>query len=342
MDLIHADEQRVEIGFVDEYAKYDASIRADGDLAANSFQLTMNNDVWARSKILVGHYLYIPGTEWGGRVDEVRHSTKQRQISVSGATWRGMLLRKVVEPPEGQTHFVVPAMEANLALAYIVGSVFDDLVAIDPGDSGVPVSGQYRYPTMLEMLEGLLERAGMGLYCRYQSGLRKVMIGARQIIDHSHSIDLSQDYGVDMTSSRGRLENYNHIIALGQGEMLDRLILHVYRHDDGAISETRPDGLGGANEVVYKYDYPNAESRDELLRGAVKKAKEFAGDAAVGIDTGVLTMSLELRDIVGARDRLTGIAAKASVVEKILTMDAHGEVIQTKTETIGLWDNTSV
>ena len=342
IELIHADAFRAEIEQVDLYSKFDASIRSAGSLEDNSFQLLVDDWVWSQSPIREGHYLYVSGSEWGGCVEEVKHSTSQRQMSLSGATWRGMFLRKAVVPPEGQTHFVIPTMEANAALAYLVGDMFGDLVTFDSSSTGVSVNGQYRNKKLLEAIEDLLGRFGLRMYCHYRSDLRKVIVGATPTVDYSSRIDLSQDYGVHITTKKGRIDAYNHIIALGSGQMEDREVLHVYRSEDGVISEVRPEGWGGIADKVYIYDYANAETRADLLNGAVNKAKEFAGEVSVEIDASVLDISLELSDIVGARDRLTGLAAKAAVVAKILRSDVNGVDIQTLTESLSYWEGGGV
>lgn len=336
MDLIHADAKRTEVGAVDLYISLDACIQLGGDLLDNSFEVTLDDFAWSATKPVRGHYLYVPGTEWGGMIDVVKHNTEQGKVTLTGATWRGMLARKVVAPPAGHSHWTVSYMEANQAVALLMGNALGDLFRADTKDTGVVVSGSYRYATLLGALEDLLASAGMRLYCKYDQAERAVLIGAAPVVDYASDIDLSQDYGIHLVSTHGRLDAYNHIIALGRGELEDREVIHVYRAADGTITTEKPDGWDDAGEHVVVYDYSNAESTEELINGAIERLMEYAEDMTLETNTAEIDTNLELGDIVGARDRLTGLVARARVSGKILTVDDHGAVVATTVVPVGM------
>ena len=67
MDIVHADASLAEIGYINEIDNYDAEIsqEIDAEIEANSFALTLPDNVWESDPIEVGHYVYIPGTEFG-------------------------------------------------------------------------------------------------------------------------------------------------------------------------------------------------------------------------------------------------------------------------------------
>jgi hypothetical protein len=150
------------------------------------------------------------------------------------------------------------------------------------------------------------------------------------VVDYSDTIDLSQDYGVDMISTSGRIDGYNHIIALGAGELLDRDVVHRYRLVDGAITSTTPDWAGTETDQSLVYDFANAESIDELTEGADKLLRQYVPDQSVEMDPSDADLEFRIGDIVGARDRLTGLQATATVIGSILTMDGNGIKIDTK------------
>lgn len=329
MELIHADHLLEEIGYITEIDKFDGEISQDikATIESNSFSLTLTDAVWRTSPVLEGHYIYIPGTEWGGQVEMVRHSTASRQVTLSGVTWRGMLFRKVIEPPPGSNHLVVTG-EANSVIGQIIGDALGVFV-VSADNSGITVSRNFRYANMLIGVQETLSAHGAALEILYDQTMRKVRLSARAIVDYSERIDLSQDYGVDMITTVGGFDRYNHIIALGAGELEDRDVLHVYRLDDGTITTVSPPWVGTMSDHVRTYDYNNPESLDKLREGAEELLVGYAPLNTVEIDPGVAGLDLKLGDKVGARDRLIGMHGVVTVIGKILTMDSAG--IRTET-----------
>lgn len=329
MDIVHADNEKTEIGFIEDYIKLDAEIALEADIDNNRFDLTMDESAWESAPIECGHYVYIPYTEWGGPVEKIKHSTKTGQIILSGPTWRGMLTRKIVEPPSGAAYLVISNVEANAALAIMVGDKLGDFFVISSENMETVVSGSFRYSVLLDAIGNAFSPSGLALACAFDNIQRKAVIQARAIKDYSSLVDLSQDYGIYLTSQEGGLEAYNHVIALGRGELTEREVLHVYRLNNGTITTTNP-GNRGEKDLCTTYDYPNAESMDELLKGATKKLRECVPLRSVEMDTSEAGLVLELGDKVSARDRLTGLVTVATVKQKTLVITATGERIQTK------------
>ena len=84
--------------------------------------------------------------------------------------------------------------------------------------------------------------------------LKRVVLSAAAVTDYSNTIDLSQDYGVNMVATMGGYDRYNHIIALGAGELTERDVLHVYRNDNGSLTTVAPAWAGTAADHVAVYD----------------------------------------------------------------------------------------
>jgi hypothetical protein len=330
LDLIHANEARNDIGFVKFIERLDAEISQsqEAGLDENSFEVVVDDDTWANDPILEGHFLYVPGTEIGGPVEELKHSTASGLVTLSGPTWRGMLMRKVIVPPSGSAYLTISNMEANAAISAIIGAQFGDIIGVSAEDTNVTVSGQFRFDIMLFGIEKMLAASGLALAIEYNQTARKAILCARPVVDYSDVIDLSQDYGVNMTSHQGRIDGYNHIIGLGAGELLDRDIVHRYRLADGTITSTPPAWAGTEADKVLLYDYSNAESVEKLAASAEEKLMEYAPQKSIEMDPAGI--DLLLGDIVGARDRLTGLQAEATVIVKIYKLDSNGLEIQTK------------
>lgn len=331
MELIHADHSLSELGYIIDIDSYDAEIsqETDADIEKNTFSLVLADQVWEERPILTGHYVYAPGTEFGGMVEKVRHSTAQKQVTVSGVTWRGMMFRKVIEPPEDEAYLVVQS-EANAAISLLVGNTLGHAFTVSAADSGVNVNRQFRYARLMTGVHQMLSDSGGALQIIYNQAIKKVVLSARPIIDYSNTVDLSQDYGVDMVTTSGGYDRFNHIIALGAGELLDRDILHVYRNPDGTTTTTPPAWAGTEDDHVATYDYTNPENLAELQKGAEKRLLELAPLNQVEIDPRVEGLDLLLGDVVGARDRLTGMVGTAVVVGKILTMNSNGIKVETR------------
>lgn len=326
MDIIHASDTLEELGFIEEVELFDAEIsqESDAEIISNSFALTIPEASWQQRPILEGHYLYIPGTEFGGKVEQIQHSTNRRSITLSGLTWRGAIYRKVIEPAAGQTHRVITGQEANEAMRTLLGSTLGPIYAVATANSGIVVTWSFRYANALIGIQRMLASGGGALRVNFNQALKRVELSAAPITDYSTLIDLSQDYGVDMVTTLGGLDRYNHIIALGAGELLDRDIVHVYRLPNGAITTVTPQWVGTEQDLVATYDFTNPENIAELTKGAVKRLEELVPLSQIEIDPQVQGLNLEMGDMVGARDRLTGMEGKATVVGKILSMSDSG------------------
>ncbi len=208
MELIHADGSRDEIGLVRDIEKLDAEISGEQDatLPELSWELVLPDDVWEADPIEVGHFIYIPGTEFGGPVERVQHSTAQRIVTMEGPTWRGMLYRKIIEPPEGYAYMQISAQEANDALDTIIGTSMGDLFTVSEENSGINVTQDFRYTNMLLGIEKMLFEAGATLVLSYDQTTKSVLTSAQAVTDYTDTVDLSQDYGVEMISASGRID----------------------------------------------------------------------------------------------------------------------------------------
>lgn len=331
--FIHANDELAEIGVLNDIMEADMEIctKLDAALVDNSFSFIMPEASWAEEPILEGHFIYWSGTEWGGVVTEVIHNTSQRTIQVQGVCWRGMLFQKVICPPSGEAYKVVTNMDANLAIAAVVGASFGSLFTVDSSTCGTDVTARWRYQTYAVGLHKALKAYGLRLNVGFTSADAHVTLSAQPVIDHSDEIDLSQDYGVDFTSSSGKMEQYNHCIGLGSGELTERTVLHLYRVDNTYYT-TMPEGWSEAEERTVIMDYPNAESETELLSSMLDRLASYAPTKSIDIDQVTFDEDIALGDIVGARDRLTGMAGKAEIVRKILTIKDGQLKIEAKVE----------
>ena len=94
--------------------------------------------------------IYIPDTEYGGIIGDMKTITKQNAIKMTGDTWRGMLGKKIIEPPSGKDYLTVSG-ELNSILRNLIDGRFDGLFFSPQVDTGVIIQNfQFdRYCTLL-------------------------------------------------------------------------------------------------------------------------------------------------------------------------------------------------
>lgn len=128
MELIHADSSLTELQILTEFDAYEAISGLGYKYSDNDFELQIPESIWLTQPIDDGHYLYQLGSEWGGPVENLEHVGTT--VKCSGPTWRGMLARKIISPPSGQAYKTITAMEANLAIAALIGTSFGSLFTV--------------------------------------------------------------------------------------------------------------------------------------------------------------------------------------------------------------------
>lgn len=324
MEIIHADDLMNELRIIETFVKWNPVISLTDKPADNSYQLIVPEDEWLVGPIEIGHYVYEPDTEFGGRVTGVKHSNKQ--IEITGRTWRGMLIDKVVQPTSGSAYKTITSVEANTAIADLVGTSFGPLIVASTAASGITVSVELRYQTLLYGLHKMLYDSDAKLVITFAD--KVVTLSAEAIDDLSDDDEFSEDYSSKITSALNNGNAYNHIIALGSGELTARTVVELYRQSDGTVNTTPITADHNDRQIVL--DYPNAESTDELT----KKATERLEEDYYPIETVEINLDnnegYELGDIVGGRDYITGLAIAKQITQIDRTVNNMGVFVQYK------------
>jgi len=139
---------------------------------------------------------------------------------------------------------------------------------------------------------------------------------------------LSQDFSVPMTSEQSNVEAYNHVIALGFGEGVDRLIIEVYRTDEGNISiYPLPFGISDKQLIL---DLPDIELENDLYLKAYFKLIDCMPTSQITLDmTDTKTLTLNLGDVISGRDYVTDLSITKAVCQITRTVNTT-ETIQYK------------
>lgn len=326
--LIHADASMNELCEVCEFESFSAELSLD--VKNNDWELEMSEGSWSRCPIEAGHYIYVEGTEWGGPVERVRHTAANETVRVSGSCWRGLLERHVVCPLAGQTHAAVSG-EANSVVRSLLGGWRSELFSVSTEQSPVALSGRLRYTPLLEGIYDMLADAGGRLCAVFSDGALSLSVLPER--DMSEEIEFSQDYDAQIVSDE-RMRVYNHILALGRGEMLERDVAELWITADGGVTgDGQSDGVAALERIdTLLYDYPSVESSEELVRAARKKLLAASGESAMEVKLSGISAELELSDVVSAKDSVTGMSATLRVTAKELSITKSGVSI---THTLG-------
>lgn len=313
MDIIVATAEHKQLGFMNGEKTVDLEI---GD--NNDFEITIPLQDFIYNDLDFDRIIFVPDTEYGGMVKDIQTITSTDEVKVRGYTWRGMLERKIIEPPQGQAYLVIEDMELNTAIKRTIGNMFSgsfNLFSISDSDTGVKVTYQFdRYTTLLSGLTKMLEKVGHRLNIKYI--MKKpcyIELSAVPISDYSEQHEYSQDYNIDF-SVRDCRTGINHLICLGKGELTNRLVVHLYAWPDGTVKKTRY--YEGQDERVAIYDYSSADDETTLIENGTERLKDLMNYKTVDVD--IDNIDIDIGDIVGGRDRITGITVKKPIETKIL------------------------
>lgn len=298
----------------------------------NDFEITFSSADWAGNDILTdADYWYADGFgEVGGRIRCITSSTAAKTVKASGFTWRGMLAKKIIEPDPGADYKVVSG-DANQILSDLITPRFGGFFKVPNVRSQFTIrSHQFkRYETLLSGIVDMLYAVGAKLEISFVPGSFTahdytpgyVVIQAVPIIDYSNEIEYSQDGKIDFIAKDYHM-GVNHLICLGQGELRNRQVIHLYVDEAGNISETQTQF--GVDEIAEIYDYSSAESLVELRSYGISKLKELCDYKSLKISLN--QMDAQIGDIVGGQEQITGITLKKQIAEIIFKVDKRGRL----------------
>jgi len=306
MDLIYMDKNGIEKGVLRNY-----SLDLDcGD--TNDFQIAVGiyNNVLSHTD-----RFYIENTEYGGIIDSVKSDTRNLKIYYSGRTWRGILSKKIIRPLPGDDYYIVSG-EANEIIAELIDYVDLNNLFVVPDTTDIIIN-TYRFNRYTDLLSGInamLKTANAKLKIRYRNGF--VELGAEPVIDFSDEIEFSQDGKIYFVAEDNK-GGINHLICLGSGELSARQVIDLYVDANGNIGTTQH--YFGTDEIVDIFDYPNAESLQELTNYGIRRLKELTNSQSVEVN--IEDMELELGDVIAGREAVTGLYISKPITQKIVRIN---------------------
>ena len=264
-----------------------------------------------------GYYIYSEGSEYGGIVDKTRIDTKSKTMYYDGRTWRGMLESKIIVPPANQDYYTISGDLNDVIDSLVNDFGLDSLFYVTEASTGITVTNYqfYRYTDVYSGLMRLLSDKGYKLSIEFNTAQFKCKLSAVPIVDYGENQEVTSDlYDFDITQVYGTV---NHLIALGQGELKDRTVVHLYADANGNISTTQT--FTGTQEIVSVYDYSNAETTSELIKAATERFKELIGSDKIKITLN--NLNADVGDKLTAYEQNTGIEAIQYIQNKVITVD---------------------
>lgn len=262
---------------VEQSATYDFSLDMEaGPKYDNVFELSLPLEF----KLYAGYVFHVDGTEIGGIITGRLTDTEAMGLVIwKGRTWHGMLEDKCLQPDDGQDYNY-----ARGSVSECIDDLLQRINLVDMFEVGecpdVTVNYRYpRYPNGYVALVGMLKSVGLcpTFSTKREGGIVRVAIGAeaKKTLENVADGDLV-DFTMDAV-----LRPYNHIVALGQGELSERYVLQYWTDEQGNIHEDGPQ-ITGRDERTIIYDGSSMDN-DELMENAIKQLLEAQDASSVEV-----------------------------------------------------------
>lgn len=313
--LIYTDANRIDQGVLSN-ATLDLEYGRDESDQANTFEVSIdrNSKIRLEDKALV----YIEGTEYGGKITGIGTNTGEDVITYKGMTWHGLLNAHVLGPDSGQDYLVLNGEAHTVIRSLIERMNLQDIFTAPMTSSGININYQVRYEYGYFAILAMLTASSAKLKMTYDNGM--VVLSAEAIEDYSETNELDTTQ-IELEIDKDYLP-VNHLVCLGEGELKNRIVLHFYADANGNVSTIQ--SLFGADENTLIYDYTNADS-NELSEKGQEKLKELQNCDTVKVDIPEGRV-LDIGDLVGAIDPITGIYVATEVTYKTVTISSNGLV----------------
>lgn len=316
MDVIYTDVNRIPSGTLSKYS-VDLDIGKDNDY---ELQMNIQNHCMDYKSIW-----YVDGTEYGGIVDSIKLDTYNNIVYYTGRSWRGFWAYKIIQPDAGQNYYTVSGDANEVIWTLIKRLKLQDLFAVPEYVSDINITSYQfaRYCTGYDGLMKMLAKFNAKPKFTYSDGL--VYVEAVPIEDLSSKYEYSDDYGMQliMETDKGGV---NHLICLGSGDLADRTVIHLYADAKGNISKTQK--YTGLEEIVSVYDYGNAGDDTKLEEGGIEKLQDLMNTETMSAKFSKL--DVDVGDVVGGKNRMTGITIKETVQSEIVKIKNGRETIEYK------------
>lgn len=308
MDLVYMNSSKEDVGVLKDYTM-DLAYGSD----ENNFECKIDSDDHCCD---AGYFLYFEDTEYGGIVDEIEVNTEAQEVTYLGRTWHGILNSKILEPDADQDYLICNG-EANEVIDALISRMgLNAFFSASNEDSGINISSykMNRYIGGYEGIKKMLKSVGAKLIIKFADGY--AVLSAEAIVDYSEIREMTDDT-MNFTIKKNFMP-INHVVCLGSGDLKDRRVIHLFCDANGNISGTQ--SFTGINEMTAVYDYPNAESDEELIKGGVDIIAESRQSLQVDFSFASDDESIDIGDKISATERISAIAITVAIAKKIVNI----------------------
>lgn len=309
MDMILATAARIEECVI----PYDLDIEVGGE---DSFEIEIPRSEWDGTYSAT-KLVYLPGTEFGGIIGGIRSEENPSSVYVRGRTWRGCLHKKIISPAYGDDYYVISG-DLNDCITQLLTEFYADSLIVGSSDpAGAEVTG-YQFARYIDLMEGIMAMcASVGYRPRlvWDVPSEAVIMTAEPIRNYSEQIEFSEDSGMGITAEV-IANGVNHLICLGQGELRDRTVVHLYTDRNGNVTNRQV--LFGKDEVVEVFDDTSSSTPEDLRKNGLNRLKEVRSMKLIEANALTIEEELEIGDIVSGIDYITGIQVSKPIAKKIL------------------------
>lgn len=297
--LIYTDAAHVDAGAIQSF-EMDLAFGAD----EQDFEIAFSKPV-----LTGGELLYIDGTEYGGVVDVITHSTETESVIYQGRTWHGMLAGKIVKPPSNADYYTLSG-DANACIRSLLTKVgLTDVLTGRSTSAGITVNYQFeRFCNAYDGLLKMLASADAVLRIERHDGITELWAEPRVTITDEADSDL-MDFAI--TDS---VRVPNHLVCAGEGELQQRVVVDLYADSSGNVSQTQ--SLTGVDEIAVLYNYNNADQAELIAEGTKElQSYQLGGGADLQVNN---KGDWHVGDLIQVRDNNSGLVITSTINKKIV------------------------
>ncbi len=311
MELILTDHELNDIEFFDN-CDADFSL-GKGD---NTFEIKISRSSWNQNYD-IGAAVYIPNTEFGGYIGEIKSQTSLDTVFLLGRTWRGMMQKKIILPDNGSTVKTVSG-DITSILIQLINPAFSNVIKASEILTGKMISHEIiGYSTMLDAIELMLEEYGYKLLLKFKqqnNAAGYIEASAVPIADYSSEIELSNDNQIDFIFDTIK-NGVNHLVVLNPESQTK---LDLYADSNGNISQTK--SFTGIEEIEELYECNESDSA-AFKQSGIEQFKTVMNRKSFSMDVERLDLDIDIGDIIGGRDYITGMSLKKPIKTKIYRIE---------------------
>ena len=297
--LIYTDSAHVDAGAIQTF-EMDLAFGAD----EQDFEVAFSKPV-----LTGGELLYIDGTEYGGVVDVITHSTETESVIYRGRTWHGMLAGKIVKPPANADYYTLSG-DANACIRSLLSKVgLTDVLTGRTTSAGITVNYQFeRFCNAYDGILKMLASADAVLRIERHDGITELWAEPRVTITDEADSDL-MDFAI--TDS---VRVPNHLVCAGEGELQQRVVVDLYADSSGNVSQTQ--SLTGVDEIAVLYNYNNADAAELIAEGTKElQSYQLGGGADLQVNN---KGDWHVGDLIQVRDNNSGLVITSTIAKKIV------------------------